>query len=103
MGLQVVEWGGKYFIDRSLTFGCSSSPGLYDCVSRVVKEIAIKDSGTKRKDTYQCLDDCGLVGSEKSAIFRHAKSFHSKDHPNRTAPYMIRLQVAEVADPRGKK
>ena len=72
MGLQVVEWGGKYFIDRSLTFGCSSSPGLYDCVSRVVKEIAIKDSGTKRKDTYQCLDDCGLVGSERDAGAFHA-------------------------------
>ena len=71
MGLQVVEWGGKYFVDRSLTFGCSSSPGLYDCVSRVVKEIAIKDSGTARRDTYQCLDDCGLVGSERDARVFH--------------------------------
>ena len=68
----MVEWGGKYFVDRSLTFGCSSSPGLYDCVSRVVKEIAIKDSGARRKDTYQCLDDCGLVGSERDAGAFHA-------------------------------
>ena len=90
VALQCVEWGGKYFIDRSLTFGCSSSPGLYDCVSRVVKEIAIKESGTRRKDTYQCLDDCGLVGSE-----RDAKAFHASY--SRVGPE-VGVRLAEGAD-----
>ena len=90
IALQCVEWGGKYFIDRSLTFGCSSSPGLYDCVARVVKEIALKDSGTNRRDSYQCLDDCGLVGSE-----RDAKAFFSS---YATVGPRVGVRLAEGAD-----
>ena len=60
--LQVVEWGGLFFVDRSLTFGCGSSPGLYTVVSSVVKEAAIAREGLLSKDTYQVLDDCGMIG-----------------------------------------
>ena len=63
--LQIVEWGGCYFVDRSVTFGMASSPGLYTDVSGAVKEIARADSKTRAKNLFQVLDDCGHLGSEK--------------------------------------
>ena len=41
----------------------SSSPGLYDIVSSVVKMKALARSGILKKDSYQVLDDCGVVGA----------------------------------------
>ena len=60
--LQVVEWGGLFFVDRSVTFGCGSSPGIYTTVSSVVKEAAIAKEELLEKDSYQVLDDCGMIG-----------------------------------------
>ena len=47
---------------RSLTFGMSSSPGIYHLVSSVVKEAALAKEGLPRRNSYQVLDDCGYVG-----------------------------------------
>ena len=40
----------------------SSSPGIYHTVSSVVKMTALARSGIQKKDSYQVLDDCGVVG-----------------------------------------
>ena len=66
--LQVVEWGGMYFIDRSLTFGMASSPGLYHLVSSVVKAIGLAKEKLPKKNSYQVLDDCGYIGPRQHTV-----------------------------------
>ena len=34
--LQVIEWGGRYFIESQLVFGCKSSPFFYNEVGRML-------------------------------------------------------------------
>ena len=60
--LQCVSWGDAIFVDRSLTFGMASSPGIYDRISGMIMQIAMKKAEVWRKDVYKCLDDCGNVG-----------------------------------------
>ena len=45
------------FIELRCTFGCVSSPGVFDTVSDVVKEIAIKNSNVNDENVLKCLDD----------------------------------------------
>ena len=66
--LQVVEWGGMFFIDRSLTFGMSSSPGIYHLVSSVVKRVALSLENLPLRNTYQVLDDCGYIGQRHHTV-----------------------------------
>ena len=66
--LQVVEWGGMYFVDRSLTFGMSSSPGIYHRVSSVVKMTALARESLHKKNTFQVLDDCGYLGRRQDTV-----------------------------------
>ena len=66
--LQVVEWGGMFFIDRSLTFGMASSPGIYHLVSSVVKMSALAKEKLPKKNSYQVLDDCGYIGPRPHTV-----------------------------------
>ena len=63
--LQIISWGGKLFVDRSLTFGSKSSPGIYDRISGVVRDIANIRAGNDRREGFKCLDDTGVIGTEK--------------------------------------
>ena len=63
--LQIISWGGKLFVDRSLTFGSKSSPGIYDRISGVVRDIANIRAGHDRREGFKCLDDTGVIGTEK--------------------------------------
>ena len=62
--LQVIEFGGRYFGEVMLTFGCSSSAGIYDDAAKLVKEMAEKDSGMDNRMTNQVLDDAVGVGKK---------------------------------------
>ena len=64
LNLQVISWGGKLFIDRSLTFGSKSSPGIYDAISNIIRDIANLRAGLPRTSGFKCLDDTGHVASE---------------------------------------
>ena len=54
--LQCLEWGGMIFIELRCTFGCVSSPGVFDTVSDVVKEIAIKNSNVNDENVLKNLN-----------------------------------------------
>ena len=43
--MQFLAWGGRLFSELRLTFGCSSSPGLFDVASDVIKELAARMVG----------------------------------------------------------
>ena len=55
--LQCLQWGGMVFMELKCTFGCVSSPGVFDVVSDTVKEISILNSSTKTENVLKCLDD----------------------------------------------
>ena len=66
--LQCIQWGGKVFIELRMTFGCKSSPFVFDITSDVIKEIAAKNVGMKRRDIPKCLDDCIPIQTRKSGL-----------------------------------
>ena len=64
--LQVIQFAGRYFVELMLVFGARSSPGLYDDVSNVIRDIAVTESGIVRKRVAKHLDDILAVGGAKS-------------------------------------
>ena len=60
--LQVIEIGGRYFVEKALVFGCTSSPGIYDEGAKVVIDLAATEAETDKKAVLQCLDDVVAVG-----------------------------------------
>ena len=70
--LQVIEFGGKYFVELRLVFGACSSPGIYDEVSDVVLDVAILESKIKRTLVTKHLDDTLGVGTSKADDPVHA-------------------------------
>ena len=85
-GLQVLEWGGRYFIELCLMFGTRSSPGLYDELHKAFISSVIKlTPDMPRNQVEQHLDDVLAVGlpwedQERSvdAFFRVYKEEASK-------------------------
>ena len=39
--LQYVKIGGRYLVDTALTFGASSSPGIFDRLAELVLKLAL--------------------------------------------------------------
>ena len=59
--LQVIAIGGRYFQEKTLTFGCSSSPSLYDAPAEVVLALACISSRTPRHYCLRQLDDAMII------------------------------------------
>ena len=55
--LQLFEFGGKYFGEVMLTFGCSSSAGIYNDLAAFVKDLAIRAFQIDKRLVKQVLDD----------------------------------------------
>ena len=62
--LQVFQFCGRLFGELMLTFGCASSAGIYDDLAKLVRDLAIVDSGVDRRLVNQVLDDVVTVGTE---------------------------------------
>lgn len=62
MALQVIQFGGRYFVEVKLVFGSRSSPGNYDDLSDTVLDMAVWESQHPRHLTTKHLDDCLGVG-----------------------------------------
>ena len=66
--LQCIQWGGRIFVELRMTFGCKSSPFVFDIASDVIKEIAAKNVGMEKRDIPKCLDDCIPIQTRKSGL-----------------------------------
>ena len=55
--LQLVEFGGRFFLERCLTFGGVNSPTLYDMVAKLLINLAEIMSGMDPRHNCQQLDD----------------------------------------------
>ena len=64
--LQWLEWGGKFFKELCLIFGCSSSAGIFDALAKLVLELVCRMTGFPRDMVCQHLDDiCAAVAAEE--------------------------------------
>ena len=73
--LQVLSFGGKFFGEVMLTFGCTSSAGHFDDTAKLVKNMAEKASNMDKSMVIQVLDDvvaCGAEGDGTVARFYKA-------------------------------
>ena len=67
------------FIELRCTFGCVSSPGVFDTVSDVVKEIAIKNSNVNDENVLKCLDDVVDIDTKGTGrVENFSKEYYSK-------------------------
>ena len=67
--LQVIQFGGKYFVETKLVFGAKSSPANYDELSDTVRDLAVHESQHPRHLITKHLDDClgvGMPGPEET-------------------------------------
>ena len=62
--LQVVYIGGRYFVERGLTFGARSSPCLYDEPAEICLELSCLVAAVLRDSIAKQLDDCIIISSE---------------------------------------
>ena len=64
--LQIVEWGGRFFLEMRLMFGTKSSPGIYDELHKafLFSTIDLTPEFT-REDVEQHLDDVSINKSRK--------------------------------------
>ena len=64
--LQFLEFGGRYFMERALVFGCVSSPGIYDWITKAVIALAVLMAKVTADNVLQCLDDVVNISPIKS-------------------------------------
>ena len=68
--LQVFEFGGRYFGEVMLTFGCASSGGNYDLFAKLVLDLVIRASRMDKRMVNQILDDVIGAGSKGDGTVR---------------------------------
>ena len=61
--LQVITFAGRFFVELKLVFGARSSPGLYDTVSNVIRDLAVAESHILRSRVAKHLDDILGIGT----------------------------------------
>ena len=64
--LQFLQWGGRYFMERALVFGCTSSPGIYNEIAATVVSLAILKAEVSQRNVLQCLDDVVNISTRRS-------------------------------------
>ena len=91
--LQVVEFGGRYFVELMLVFGAISSPSIFDDMAKVVLGLAILMARHPASLVEQHLDDVVAVGSPNDGgIWRFDKAY-------RDVSSTVGVRLAERTDP----
>ena len=91
--LQLVEFGGRFFLERCLTFGCANSPTFFNMVARMLIELAEIQSGFDSKKNCQQLDDnCVVDAFGNPGIFKYLKCY-------RDIAARIEVKLASEDDP----
>ena len=70
---QFFKWMGKYFAELCLTFGGSSSVGLFDRLAKVFRFIATKLSKIPAKQVRQIIDDVVGCGTKAEVLDFYGK------------------------------
>ena len=77
-GLQVLEWGGRLFIETRLMFGSRSAPGIYDALHKAFLYPVIRLTPKfSKQDVEQHLDDVLGVGPPREDPTASVDAFFS--------------------------
>ena len=96
--LQVVEFGGRFFVEKCLTFGGMNSPTIYHLPASLLRDWAIARSGQDSRQVIMQLDDncaCGPLGD--GTLDRYRQEYRglaerlgvklaSEDNPSKAFP-----------------
>ena len=63
-GMQVIKYGGRFFVEKALTFGGSNSPSIFRLFASFLKEAVEKETGMDPLLNTMVLDDACSVGRE---------------------------------------
>ena len=66
--LQTFQFSNRLFIETQLTFGSSSSPDRFDCVSDIPLEVSLMNTGIWRDKVAKVLDDTVVIDRKGSDI-----------------------------------
>ena len=67
-GMQVLKYGGKFFVEKALTFGGSNSPSIYRLMASFLKESVEMETGMDPQLNTMVLDDLCSVGREDDEV-----------------------------------
>ena len=67
-GMQVLQFGGRFFVETALTFGGCNSPSIYRMVASFVKEVTEIAVGMDPRHSVMVLDDLCSVGAADSSL-----------------------------------
>ena len=96
--LQVVEFGGRFFVEKCLTFGGRNSPTIYHLPASLLRDWAEIRSGQDDRMVIMQLDDncaCGRLGDE--VLWKYRQEYRglakrlgvrlaSEDNPSKAFP-----------------
>ena len=91
--LQWFEWGGKFFKELCLIFGCASSAGIFDALAKLVLELVIRMVGFPRDMVCQHLDD--ICAAAAAAELEKLEKF---DGGFQTVAKMVGVRLAPRTD-----
>ena len=75
---QLVEFGGRFFVELALTFGGCNSPTIYNMVARLLIDLAALDSGMNPRHSVQQLDDnCVTASAGSRILWSYLRSYRS--------------------------
>ena len=94
--LQIIEFGGRFFVELRAAFGTRSSPYYFDIGSDVIKELACLNVKVKRSFAPKCLDDIIPIGRIKDGkVQEYAEEY-------RRICKIVGIKLAEESDGPGK-
>jgi len=96
--LQVVEFGGRWFIERCLTFGGGNSPTIYHLPASLLRDWAEERSGQDPRGVIMQLDDnCACCRMGDPTLWKYREEYRglaerigvrlaSEDNPSKAFP-----------------
>ena len=105
---QLVEFGGRFFVETALTFGGCNSPTFYNMVAKLLIELAALESGLDLRHSCQQLDDnCITDTAGSSRLWKYLKSYKAiageigvrlapEDDPSKAFPPQARGEILGI-------
>ena len=92
-GMQVLKYGGKYFVEKALTFGGSNSPSIFRLIASFLKESVEIETGMDPELNTMVLDDLCSVGREGDDVL-YSYFYKYRDWAER-----LGIELAGLDDP----
>jgi len=93
LDLQWFEWGGKFFKELCLIFGCASSAGIYDATAKTVLDLVCRRAGFPKKMVCQHLDDMVAAAPQQvDSLYKFVAAYQE-------VAALVGVKLAPTTDP----